>query len=61
MTVSAALAFVVATIFLVRAGRSTVAAAMVALIAGFLLASSSLAPTIANLLTSIGGALSNIV
>ncbi|MDH6107890.1 hypothetical protein P3T36_006349 [Kitasatospora sp. MAP12-15] len=61
MTVSAALVFTVITIILARSGRTTYSAAIVALIAGFLLASSSLAPTISNLLTSTGAALSRIV
>ncbi|MFE4605483.1 hypothetical protein ACFRKE_31990 [Kitasatospora indigofera] len=61
MTVSAALVFLVFTIALVRMGRTTVAAALVAFVAGFLMASSILAPTISNLITSIGTALGNIV
>ncbi|MGW4651327.1 hypothetical protein [Kitasatospora sp. NPDC004289] len=60
MTVSAALVFLALTIFLVRQRSTTVSAALVAFVAGFLMASSSLAPTISNLITSVGSALSNI-
>ncbi|MEU6972733.1 hypothetical protein AB0A71_34460 [Kitasatospora aureofaciens] len=60
MTLPAALVGLIIAIILVRSGRSPLALALAAATTGFLLASSSLTPTISGLLTSIGSALSRI-
>jgi hypothetical protein len=61
VTISAALVFVIIAIILVRSGRSTITTALVCVLAGFLLASTGLAPTINNFLTSTGIALSRMI
>jgi hypothetical protein len=61
MTISAALVFSVFAIILVRSGRSTISCAIVTALAGFLLASTGLAPEINNLLHSTTSALSRMI
>jgi hypothetical protein len=59
VTISVATLFVVLAFFLVRSGRSTVSTALVCAVAGFLLASTGLAPTINHLLNSIASSVSH--